>query len=89
MEPNRDRWRVWDTTLPVGTLPRETHMADLGLVRLAFALGSEVRIRGKDLRGFVVTASVTVRGVLYQVAYWNDNTRTEVWFEEFELEALA
>lgn len=64
-------------------------MAELGLVRLAFALGSEVRIRGKDLRGFVVTASVTVRGVVYQVAYWNDNTRTEVWFEEFELEALA
>jgi uncharacterized protein YodC (DUF2158 family) len=82
----KTRWRPNDTVIPQA-VPRVTHMADLGLVRLAFALGSEVILKGPRLEAVVVTASVTTRGVVYQCAWWNDKSRSEAWFEEFELEA--
>lgn len=82
----KTRWRPSDTVLPM-PLPRETHMADLGLVRLAFALGSTVILKGPGIEASVLVASVSPRGVIYQCAWWNDKSRTEAWFEEFELEA--
>ena len=82
----KTRWRPSDTVLPA-PIQRVTHMADLGLVRLAFALGSTVILKGPQIEASVLVASVSPRGVIYQCAWWNDKSRTEAWFEEFELEA--
>lgn len=57
----------------------------MGLVRLAFNPGQKVRPVGAYFDAVVLAASVTTRGVIYNVAWWNDKSRVESWLEEFEL----
>lgn len=78
----KTRWRISDSA------DHRTLNDSLGLIRLAFKLGSKVRLVGSDVEAVVLVASVTTRGIIYQCAWWNDKSRTECWFEEFELEAL-
>ena len=53
-----------------------------------FDLFSNVRLKEIDRPGFVEEINISINGLSYRLAWWNNGERYSTWVNEFEIEVM-